>query len=672
LGTAAASHVPLQPHGKCTDRVLRRRAFAHISFALAGGAETTQAGGYPWPMMTSLSVGLVAFLLATFSSESRARLATDARVTYVVGLERRGEQLVDIEMRVRDWAEPTMQVHMPIWRPGRYEVLESAGSVRQLEAVDASGAALPVEKTEKATWTITTRARGDVTIRYRLYANSIANRTRHVDDTHAFLSGASVFLYCHERRNDPLTVTLRLPEGWRIACGLDADPTEASTLAASDYDQLVDSPIEAGIHTTRTLEIEGTPHEFVFWGRTDAVPEGFYEEAAKIVRAQHALFVSFPHRRYVFMTHIAPGLGGGTEHVNSTIMQAKPTVFDSAKDRRNFLALLSHEFFHTWNVKQFRPEGLKPYRYQRENYTKLLWVAEGTTSYYDELLCVRAGSWKPSQYLESLGKLIEEETTRPGATVQSLESSSFDSWIKFNRPTPDGVNSTVSFYSKGALVSFLLDASIRRDTANGKTLDDLMRLLYQRFPLASPGSYTTADLLAMLRELTGADYAPFFAKYVAGTDPIDATEAMATFGLEWKSEEGEADDEKPSRAWLGIDVRDADGTAQVSSVRSDGPGAAAGLMVDDQLVALDGIRLRAGEMDGRLKRLQPGAKATLTFFRRDLLRSVELTAGEKPVQGRKLVRVKEPTTAQRAAYEQWLGQPWEPKDGDRAASVRVE
>ena len=610
-------------------------------------------------MSMSLTLGMLWLLFVTFASTARA-VASDASVRYVVSFESRHEQLVDVEMRVTDWSDPTLQVHMPIWRPGRYEVLESAGGIRTLEAFNASGSPLAVEKTEKATWTIATPSRGDVTVRYRLYANSINNRTRHVDDTHAFLSGASVFLYCHERRNDPLTVTVRLPEGWRIACGLDAAASDASTLLASDYDQLVDSPIEAGIHTTRTLEVEGTPHEFVFWGRTDVVPEGFYEEAAKVVRVQHAIFGSFPHRRYVFMTHIGPGMGGGTEHVNSTIMQARPTVFDSAKDRRNFMALLSHEFFHTWNVKQFRPEGLKPYRYQRENYTKLLWVAEGTTSYYDELLCVRAGSWKPSHYLESLAKLVEEETTRPGAKVQSLESSSFDSWIKFNKPTPDGVNSTVSFYSKGALVSFMLDAAIRRDTFNGKTLDDLMRLLNQRFPLASPGAYTTADLLGMLRELTGRDYAPFFASYVSGTDPIDATEALATFGLAWKAEEGKGDDDKASRAWLGMDVRDAEGTAQVSSVRSDGPGAAAGLMVDDQIIALDGIRLRAGDVDARLKRLEPGTKVTLTFFRRDLMRTAELTVAEKPTQGRKLTRVKEPTDAQKAAYEQWLGQPWEP------------
>lgn len=608
----------------------------------------------------SLTFGMLAFLFASFASTARDRAASEASVRYVVSLEARREQVVDVEMRVRDWSAPTLQVHMPIWRPGRYEVLDSAGGVRTLEATDGAGGPLGVEKTEKATWTIATPARGDVVVRYRLYANSINNRTRHVDDTHAFLSGASVFLYCHERRHDPLTVTMNLPEGWRIACGLDADPADAATLVANDYDHLVDCPIEAGVHTTRTLEIEGTPHEFVFWGRTDVVPESFYEEAAKVVRVQHALFGSFPYRRYVFMTHVGPGLGGGTEHVNSTIMQAKPTAFDSAKDRRNFMALLSHEFFHTWNVKQFRPEGLKPYRYERENYTKLLWVAEGTTSYYDELLCVRAGSWKPSHYLESLAKLIEEETTRPGAKVQSLESSSFDSWIKFNKPTPDGVNSTVSFYSKGALVSFMFDAAIRRDTANAKTLDDLMRLLNQRFPLASPGAYTTADLLGMLRELTGGDYASFFASYVSGTEPIDATEALATFGLEWKAEEIKPDDDKGSRAWLGVDVRDAEGTAQVSSVRSDGPGAAAGLMVDDQIVAIDGIRVRAGDLDGRLKRLEPGTKVTLTFFRRDLMRTAELTVAERPARGRKVTRVKEPTDAQKAAYEQWLGQPWEP------------
>jgi predicted metalloprotease with PDZ domain len=344
--------------------------------------------------------------------------------------------------------------------------------------------------------------------------------------------------------------------------------------------------------------------------------------------------------------------------VNSTILQTRPTAFDTPRDRRNFLALVSHEFFHTWNVKNFRPKGLKPYDYDRENYTNLLWVAEGTTTYYDELMCVRAGVWTPAQYLESLARTIDEETTRPGAQVQSLEGASFDAWVKFNRPTPDSVNSTVSFYSKGALVNFLLDASIRKDTNNAKSLDDVMRALNDGFPLHSPNAYSTADLLAIIKGLTGKSYDAFFASYVSGTSPIDATEALATFGLERAKEK--ADDEAAGNAWAGVDVRDGDGMAVVTTVRADGPAAGSGLMTDDQIVAIDGVRVRAGEFDARVRRLGVGTQTTFTLFRRDVMRTITLTLGSKPRGGGAITRKKEPSASQKAAYEHWLGASWEP------------
>ena len=638
----------------------------------------------PIMLLHTLAALLLLMLLPFAAAGARAQ---SPDITYDVSFEHRHAQLVDITMTVRNWTEPTLNIYLPVWRPGRYEVLDTAGSVRGLRASDESGDDLPVEKTQKSCWRISNAAGKTVRISYQLYANSIANRTRHVDETHAFLSGSCVFMYCHERRDAPLWVTLGLPPDWSIASGMAFAPGTRETLVAPDYDTLADSPIEAGIQTVKAFEVAGVEHRFVVWGRADVVPDSLMDDCAKIVKVQHDLFGSFPHTRYVFLTHIAPGLGGGTEHLNSTIIQAKPTAFDTPKDRRNFLALVAHEFFHTWNIKQFRPQGLKPYDYDRENYTTLLWVAEGTTSYYDELLCARAGVWKPDEYLEALASLIDGEVNRPGAGVQSLESSSFDAWIKFNRPTPDSINSTVSFYSKGALVNFLLDADIRARTENAKSLDDLMRALYQRFPLAGP-VYTTIDLLSILRELTGADYEPFFSSYIRGVTPISPetiATTLAVFGLESRRVADKADKGDPlahpasdgdaaapdptapplpepaERAYLGIEVKDAEGAAVVTSVRADSPAYARGVQTDDQIVAMSGHRLKAADLDARLKKRKPGEVVTLTLFRRDQMMSIDVQLASKPAGKFKIDLMKNPTPLQRGVYESWMGQTWPSK-----------
>lgn len=603
-------------------------------------------------MHTTL-VALLALCVLAMAAMPAAARGPGPGVEYVVDLKATRAQLVNIEMHVPEWDSEHLDVHMPVWRPGRYEVLDLAGGVRLFEAEDGAGRPLAWDKIEKATWRIRTPAPGGVVIRYQLYCNSLSSRTRHADETHAFLSGSAVFLYCHERRAAPVRVTLDLPADWRIACGLEFAPASMNTLVAPDYDTLVDSPIEAGIHDLHEFEVDGVKYQIAVWGRPDAMAPAFPGDVAKIAAQQQKLFRGFPFKRYLFITHLAPGAGGGTEHLNSTVIGVKPSAATEPKDHRGSLALASHELFHTWNVKQFRPAGLKPYDYQRENYTTLLWVAEGTTSYYDELLCVRAGVWEVKHYLESLGRTIDAELARPGRSLQSLEESSFDAWIKFNRATPDAVNSTVSFYSKGALVSLLLDARIRTLTSGAGSLDDVMRTLSSRFPHTAPG-YTTADVLDALRYVTGEDFTPFFNDYVRGTADLPIHDALAVFGLE-AVREGDGADPK---AYIGLDLRDADGLATVSAVRDDGPGPAAGINVDDQIVALNGLRLRAGDLESRLKQLKPGQIVTLHVIRRDVLREVRLTLASRPKGELKVQKKKEATPEQKAAFESWTGQKW--------------
>jgi predicted metalloprotease with PDZ domain len=449
------------------------------------------------------SVVALATLLAA-APEARAQTylhddpgdwAERVAVEYHVSLERVHAQLVDVRVEFPARPGEALEFRLPTWRPGKYLILDPSGTIVDLRAEDGAGGTLRVRKLDKSTWRVSPSPTGRVVVSYTIYANSLNDRTRHADDTHAFLSGSSVFIYNERLRSEPVRVRVDRPEGWEVATGLAEDPTRPDAWLAPDYDVLVDSPLEIGEHELIGFSIDGTPHDIVIWGPSEADAERLASDFAAITRVQRDIFEGpggrLPYQRYVFMIHCQPGIGGGTEHLNSTIMHTRPTTFTSDSAYERFLGLVSHEMFHTWNVKRLRPAGLTPYDYQQENYTDLLWVAEGTTSYYDDVTLVRAGLIEPDRYLAIMSRTISNERRRPGGRVQSLADSSYDAWIKYNRSTPHDINATVSFYSKGALVSLMLDMEIRRFTDNRASFDDVLRTLYRRFPLESGASRPT-------------------------------------------------------------------------------------------------------------------------------------------------------------------------------------
>lgn len=638
-----------------------------------------------WPRAVAAWGVCAALMLVGMGARASGEVEPDGRprVEYVVDLMRAQTQTIDVTMVLRGGREiwgNELDVAMPVWRPGRYQILDLAGGIQSIDAKDGAGNALHMRKFDRATWRVDAGYAEEVRVRYTLYCNSLGDRTRHVDATHAFLSGSAVFLYCPKMRHMPLRVRLEMPDGWRIACGLASDPGDGRGLLAPDYDVLVDSPIEAGVHEVATFESDGKPHEIVIWaqgaGGVTYDAERLKEDFKKIVDECIAIFGDTPYDRYVFLVHIAPGAGGGTEHLNSTIMQTNPAVFDSGKSYRGFLGLTAHEFFHTWNVKQLRPEGLVPYDYQRENYTDLLWVAEGTTSYYDDLIPSRVGLMKESDYLDTLNGQIGTYLDTPGARVQSLEMSSFDSWIKFNRPSPDAPNSTVNFYTVGAVASFVLDMELRKRTENTQDLDQILRDLYRRYPL-SGGGFSSADMIAFIEEKTALEWQPWFDAHIFGTERMDVEGALAVLGLELVVEPPKPDKEVPKPAreremkpYLGVRVADAGGMARVSNVLTDGPAFEAGIIPGDEIIAINGVRVRAADFDARVDLLELGAEARVSLLRRDELMEFRITPAERPVGSRKIKKVKEPTEAQQAAFRSWLKQPeetGEPETKDEAA-----
>lgn len=660
-------------------------------------------------------------LMVLFAQATTPRPDQSPLVEYTVTLDQPQTQFVGISQLIRQVRGDSVDFMLPIWRPGRYVVMNQAQSIREFKAFGDRDQPLKWEKIDKSTWRVALDGSKSVRIEYRVYCNSLSDRTRHADDTHAFLDGATVFMYTAETRDQMSHVRIVKPEEWKIACGLDWLPTEQALLAPN-YDTLLDSPLEIGVHDVIDFEAGGKPIEVVIWGEADEKPEEIKRDFTRIIEEQTKIFGSTPYERYVFIVHAGMGASGGTEHVNSTVVQTARSSLEESAAFARFLSLVSHEFFHTWNIKSFRPAGLNPYDYQRENYTDLLWVAEGTTSYYAPLTLVRAGFTQPARYIETLADSIDSMRNRPSETVQSVAEASFDSWIHYGTRTPDSVNANVDFYGKGSLVSLLIDMEMRRRSDGRANLDQVMRTLYERYPLDGDKGYTTDDLQSIIEELSGADFDDVFVRNVRGAQPLDFEKAFEAVGLELHFREGgdappatggrggrggrggaareaASDDggaaqeevapatsqpeSQPAappkmKAYLGLNLSDGGAIAPpagsassaatqapapankttVTSVLADGPAFLSGILAGDEIIALDGKRLTAATLDARLRTLKPGQTVMITWFRRDQLRTTQITLASKPDGRWTLRKVREPTDAQKAAYESWLGQKW--------------
>jgi predicted metalloprotease with PDZ domain len=570
-------------------------------------------------------------------------------IEYTVFLNAPQTQTFEVRMLVRNVASPALDVALPVWRQGRYAVLNPAGTVRGVSASTPAGRPLSIRKTDKTTWRIETQGAPEIVIRYTVYANFLNDRTRHVDDTHAFLSGATVFMYVPDRRREALLIRLEAPSNWEIACGLDPAPGDDRTLLAENYDVLIDSPIEIGVHERVTFDVDGKRHDIVVWGGVAFDSERLERDFARIIRTEASIFGSIPYDRYVFLLHVGPGLGGGTEHLNSTIMQIPLQALESDAQYKTVLSLAAHEMFHTWNVKRLRPAVLRNVDLSRENYTDLLWFCEGTTSYYDELILVRAGLETAQAYLRTIAEAIYQRRSRPGVLVQSLSEASFDAWIKFNNPTPDDVNATVSFYEGGALATLILDLELRRRTRNRVSYDTLMRTMYETFPATGPG-FTTRDLIQILNRLTESSFEEFFHRHIDGAADYPFEELFRVVGLDLVPVQTGA------RAYSGMSVHESNGATVVRFVLSDGPAYRAGVNSGDEIITLNGRKLKAGDINPHIEHtMAPGDTVWLQVMRRNRLRRIDFKLAARPNPRWEFRKLDSATEEQRTAYASWLG-----------------
>ncbi|WP_322511144.1 M61 family metallopeptidase [Chloroflexus sp.] len=581
-------------------------------------------------------------------------------ITYTISMPVPHSHLFHVRIEIGREETGDMLLSLPAWTPGSYMIREFARHVQEFQATDGEGGPLPWRKVRKDCWLVAAGAAAQVVVSYKVYAFDLTVRTSHLDATHGYFNGANVFMYVHGHTREPLTLHVDPPAGWQVTTGLAALPPDPArprraSFQAADYDELVDCPVECGTHRLLTFTVDGVLHRIAIWGRGNEDEARLLADTQRIVEAQRAMFGSLPYRDYTFILHLTDGRGGGLEHRNSATNMVDRWTFADQYER--YLSLTSHELFHAWNVKRLRPAALGPFDYQNENYTRLLWLMEGATSYYDDLLLVRAGLMSEERYLQKLADEIVQLQSQPGRHLQSLEQSSFDAWIKFYRPDENSINSSISYYLKGALVCWIFDMAIRARTNGARSFDDVMRYLLQRYPLEGPGIPEEGAVLAAIEAIGGADggLRELYDRYVAGVAELDYAAALAVVGLEprWQYRRPRPDGQPP--AWLGINWRKQGERLLVAAVRSDGPAYEAGVYADDELIAFDGWRVNEERLNQRLLERRPGDTVRLTVFRGDALLEVPVTLAAAPYDMLSLAPVATPTAEQERMRAAWLG-----------------
>jgi len=548
---------------------------------------------------------------------------------------------------------------LPVWTPGSYLVREFARHLEGFAAEDGEGRPLPWRRLDKHRFQVHAGQVARVKLSYRVYANDLSVRTSHLDGSHGYFNGASLFLYAEGRTAEPCQLQLAMPPGWKASTTLDGGPT---SFTARDYDELVDSPVEMGTQAVIEFSALGKPHAVAVWGRGNMDLGTFAADLRRIVEQVGEMMGGLPYDRYLFVVHLSERRRGGLEHARSTTLQVERMSFAPRKKYVEVLSLAAHEFLHAWNVKRLRPAALLPFDYAREQYTRLLWWFEGVTTYYDHLLLVRTGLLSPARYLRHLGEELTALERTPGAAKASLEEASLTAWVKHYRPDENSGNSTVSYYRKGELVALALDLFLR---SRGHALDELLRLLVERHTAGGlPEDGVERAVASWVGE---AEARAFFDRHVRGAAPLEIDLTAVGLQLHRRAAEGKEDaggtagegGEARGGGWLGAELDD---DLEVTSVREGGPAWRAGLYAGDEIVAEGGFRVDAASLAERMKERGATGSLRLQLFRRDELLELVVPLSAPPQDTVWLALREEATPAERAAFAAWCGAA--PRDDD--------
>lgn len=561
------------------------------------------------------------------------------KVHYLVEIDKPEHHHVKVIMTIENVKESKVKVFLPSWSPGSYLMREYARHVRWFQASQANGEVLFHTQLAKGVWEIDWEKSGVKTrqhsfqVSYDVYCKELTVRTSHVDSSHAFLHGPSYLMGLLDANIKDPTIEFRFPPLWsKLSTGLKDISTDRKVFlySATDYDELIDAPVEIGCHETDGFEFLGKPHHVAHYGELYPHKNNIKGDIKKIVETVSKHFDNeLPYDQYLFLTHFVPKLYGGLEHLNSTALQFDGRKLVNRKDYITYLSLVAHEYFHLWNVKRIRPKELGPFDYLNEGYSTLLWLAEGLTSLMDDLFVYRSNLCTLEEYLDIVKGNLETYFNTPGRMYHTLEQSSFNAWIKLYRPDENSKNSSVSYYLKGGLVFTVLHALL---VEKGRSIDDLLRALWDDYKGRPESGVTREDVYRMVKEIGGEEIYQKFSTMVETTQDIDFDSAFKSMGCELRYTES-------NQPWIGADFEYSGERVFVKNVVLDSPAHKGGLNSNDEVLFLNGLRFEKGDADKLSSFVMLDQPYELIVSRLNRLTRVEVTPAKAPRQLREIAVV---------------------------------
>lgn len=587
------------------------------------------------------------FLLLAFLCLGNAAAALAAELRYTLSMPAPHTHYFEVEAELSGVKKNYIDFTLPVWAPGSYLVREFAKNVESFTATDKSGKALRSEKIDKNTWRVYSNKADVVRARYDVYAYELSVRTSFLDASHGYVNGTSVFMYPEGYEKEGGTLVVKPYAGWnKVSTGMKS--TGNFTYTFPNYDILADSPLEIGNHAVYTFTTAGVPHEVAMYGEGNFDPKQLMADMQKVTTEAVSVIGELPVDRYVFIVHNLNRGGGGLEHLNSTTLQTSRWNYGTEAGYNGFLALVAHEYFHLWNVKRLRPLPLGPFDYNQENYTDLLWVSEGITSYYDDLIVRRSGFTSPQRYLDVVAGSINSVENTPGNKVQAVAEASFDAWIKYYRHTENSNNAEVSYYTKGGVLGHLLNMEIMEATNGDKTLDDVMRAMYNRYYKQLGRGFKEEELKAEIEKVSGRNMDAFFRDYVNGTKTPEYNSYFDAAGLRLVN----VNEGSNTPSW-GAATSVSDGKVLVRGVNRGSSAYAGGLNVNDEIVAINGYRV-GNDIDSFVNRLSVGDSVSVVVAREGRLETLNFPIVKDMSVRFRFERVQNPSTVQQKIYNKWL------------------
>lgn len=596
-------------------------------------------------------------------------LHTSASLRYHLHFEEAARHLVRVVMEI-DNPGNALVLGLPVWTPGSYKVRDFSSNMGNPVVTNGDGVPVAWEWTNKNTLHIASADAAVIRVEYLYYAFERTVRTSHVNRFHAFLNCSNCLLYVEGRQQEIHHVVLHHNRDRWKAVSTSLSPVHESVadgeplvLGALNYDILADSPVEIGNHYTTSFTAHGAQHDIAIAGHGAFDNEWIAQQIQTIVATEATLFGGLPYDRYVFILQLYPNMRGGLEHARSSVNMWDANLASDKDKAVQFLSLLCHEFFHTWNVKRIRPRELGPFQYHTENYTRMLWLAEGLTSYYDDLLTYRCGFYTRDEYIATLGKEhLAKLADVPGRLAMSVKDSSYLAWTKLYVPTADSNNRFPSYYLKGGVVFLLIDLFIIAQSGGAKKMDDVLHALWASYQERPDIGITEEEFLELVHKATGIDISTAFHAWFGGTEELPYEDIFAPFGLQWSDKPAAKPAtfgteipflSTPDAPYTGFKAKDENGKVLVSSVNDGSPAADVGIGTDDEVLAVNDRRITsAKELDMEIALQPTGVPLVLLMscdgeLYRTMLQPVQKSTRVLSVQA-------DATEQQHALLEFWL------------------